>query len=215
MGNTAASKSPSTGISDTVLLNGTMIEEHDSRFHRRPKTRTLRGKEGTLTPETTSDTVASRSRRNTLMLVCPQNPSILAGRTWGHLLSHHFLQPVWKKSPGFKSWYPQPRPSQWITQPLNTRTGSETDTCPIKVSEYVLRCAQMTKRQAPPSSAGTESTDVSPFPWSEQSWQERRPERAESLDQGIPEASCLYIYRSQYVFFFAWASMSSDFYLLT
>jgi len=34
MGNTADSKSPSTGISDTVLLNGTMTEEHDSRFHR-------------------------------------------------------------------------------------------------------------------------------------------------------------------------------------
>ena len=58
----------------------------------------------------------------------PSKSQHLAGRTWGHLLSHHLLQPVWRKSPGFKSWYPQPRPSQWISQPLNTRTGSETDT---------------------------------------------------------------------------------------
>lgn len=83
---------------------------------------------------------------------------------------------AWRKSPGVRSWCPRPRPSQWITQPLDTSTGSETDTCPVKVSEYALGCAGMTKRQAPPYSAGAESTDGSPFPWSERSWQERRPE---------------------------------------
>ena len=92
------------------------------------------------------------------------------------------------------------------------RTGSEIDTCPIKVSEYVLGCAGMTKRQAQPSSAGTESTDASPFPWSERSQQREQTRECSVPAPRDPGSQLPCVFMGANVFSFslapAWAGIS-------
>ena len=92
------------------------------------------------------------------------------------------------------------------------RTGSETDTCPIKVSEYVLGCAGMTKRQAQPSSTGTESTDASPFPWSERSQQREQTRECSVPAPRDPGSQLPCVFMGANVFSFslapAWAGIS-------